>query len=54
MGAFSFEYFALEDLLAVDDCVIVRYKARATHSGDQLGVPATGKHITMWEIRLMR
>ena len=54
LGAFTFEDFALEDLLAVEDRVIARYRAHATHTGDQLGVPATGKRITMWELRLMR
>ena len=44
----------LEDLLAVEDRVVARYRARADHTGDQLGVPATGRRITMWELRLMR
>lgn len=54
LGAFTFTGFALEDILAVQDRVVVRYRAQAEHTGDQLGVPATGKRITMWEIRLMR
>lgn len=54
LGAFSFEDFALEDLLAVEDRVIARYRAHATHTGDQLGVPASHQRITMWELRLMR
>lgn len=54
LGAFSFESFALEDLLAVEDRVVARYRAHAAHTGDQLGVPATGKRVTMWELRLMR
>lgn len=54
LAAFSFEDFVLEDLLAVDDRVVARYRAHATHSGDQLGVPATHQRITMWELRLMR
>lgn len=54
LAAFTFLDFELQDLLAVDDRVVVRYRARATHTGDQLGVPASGKEITMWEIRLQR
>ena len=54
LAAFTFEDFVLEDLLAVEYRVVARYRARAIHSGDQLGVPATGKRITMWELRLMR
>jgi hypothetical protein len=54
LAAFTFVDFALEDLLAVEDRVVARYRAHADHTGDQLGVPATGKRVTMWEIRLMR
>ena len=54
LAAFSFEDFAVEDLLAIDDRVIARYRAHALHTGDELGVPATGKRVTMWEIRLQR
>lgn len=54
LSAFTIETFAIEDLLAVDDRVIARFRARATHTGDALGVPATGKAIVMWEIHLMR
>ena len=54
LAAFAFVDFTLEDLLAVEDRVIARYRAHADHTGDQLGVPATGKRVTMWETRLMR
>ncbi len=54
LAAFTFADFVLEDLLAVEDRVVVRYRAHADHTGDQLGVPATGKRVTMWEIRLTR
>ena len=54
LAAFTFVDFTLEDLLAVEDRVIARYRAHGDHTGDQLGVPATGKRVTMWETRLMR
>jgi predicted ester cyclase len=54
LAAFSFEDFELQDLLAVEDRTIARFRAHARHTGDQLGVPATGTRILMWEIHLMR
>lgn len=54
LAAFTFLDFSVEDLFAAEDRVVARYRAHAEHTGDQLGVPATGKRITMWEIRLMR
>ena len=54
LAAFTFLDFTVEDLFAVQDRVVVRYRALADHTGDQLGVAATGKRVTMWEIRLMR
>lgn len=54
LSAFSFEDFDLQDLLAVEDRTIARFRSHALHSGDALGVPATGKRILMWELHLMR
>ncbi len=54
LAAFSEGELHLEDVIPAGDRVTVRYTAFARHTGDQLGVPATGKRIKMWEIRLMR
>ena len=54
LAAFTFTGFELEDLLAVEDRVVLRYRATGQHTGDELGVPATGKQVTMWEVRLQR
>lgn len=54
LAAFTFVDFTVEDMLPVEDRVLVRYRAHADHTGDQLGVPATGKRVTMWELRLTR
>ncbi len=54
LAAFTFEDFLLEDMLAVEDRTIARFRAHARHTGDQLGVKATGARILMWEIHLMR
>jgi len=54
LAAFSNGDLTIEDILAVGDRAVVRYRAHGDHTGDQLGVPPTGTRITMWEIRLMR
>lgn len=54
LQAFSFVDFQLQDLFVHEDRAVVRFHARADHRGDQLGVPATGKRIVMWEVHLMR
>jgi len=54
LAAFSNGDLTIEDILAVEDRAVVRYRAHGDHTGDQLGVPPTGTRITMWEIRLMR
>jgi predicted ester cyclase len=54
LAAFSFEDFDLRDLLAVEDRTVVQFRAHALHTGDQLGVPASGQRILMWELHLMR
>ncbi len=54
LGAFSNVELVLEDVLPKADRVTVRYTSHGTHTGDQLGVAATQKRITMKEIRLMR
>jgi predicted ester cyclase len=35
----------VEGVLAEDDAVVVRARMRGTHSGEFLGVPATGRQI---------
>jgi predicted ester cyclase len=54
LAAFSIQSFELEDLVAVGDRVLAKFRAEAVHRGDELGVPATGKSIVMWEIHLSR
>jgi steroid delta-isomerase-like uncharacterized protein len=43
--AFPDMHFALQDVIASDDRVVVRWTADATHSGPLAGVPATGKRV---------
>jgi steroid delta-isomerase-like uncharacterized protein len=42
-GAFPDLHVDIEDMVAEDDRVAVRWKVTMTHLGDHLGFPATGK-----------
>ena len=46
-GAFPDLHIDLEDILAEGDRVAVRWRVSATHLGDHLGFPATGKKTTL-------
>jgi steroid delta-isomerase-like uncharacterized protein len=46
--------FTIEDLIAEEDRVVARCTARATHRGDFMGVPATGKVVTNRGIEIHR
>jgi steroid delta-isomerase-like uncharacterized protein len=43
-----------EECIAEDDRVAVRFLAEGTHGGAFMGVPATGKQVTMSGINFMR
>ena len=47
-------HFTLEDVIAQDDKVVWRYTARGTHSGELVGIPPTGKSVTMTGIVISR
>ena len=44
----------MEDALVAGDRVVGRYTYRATHQGTFLGIPPTGKQITMRSIDIWR
>jgi steroid delta-isomerase-like uncharacterized protein len=46
-GAFPDLRVTLEDVIAEDDHVAIRWKIAMTHSGDHLGFAATGKKATL-------
>jgi steroid delta-isomerase-like uncharacterized protein len=46
-GAFPDIHFTIEEAICQGDIVAVRWTARATHQGDHLGPPATGKEINI-------
>jgi len=43
-----------EDMFAEDDKVVVRFTLRATHRGEFMGVPATGKKVAVPGIIIYR
>lgn len=44
----------IEDLLAEGDKVVARWRARATHQGEYVGVPPTGKEVAFTGISVYR
>jgi steroid delta-isomerase-like uncharacterized protein len=46
--------FTLEDQIAEGDKVMNRWTARATHTGDFMGIPATGNQLTFLGISIGR
>jgi steroid delta-isomerase-like uncharacterized protein len=46
--------FALEDEVAEDDRVVGRWTVTGTHEGELLGVPPTGKRLTLTGIQILR
>ena len=43
-----------EEYIAEGDKVVVRQTMRFTHTGKALGIPPTGKKVTMWSIMIFR
>ena len=53
-AAFPDLRFVPEDFIAEGDKVVVRVRASGTHSGDFMGMPATGKQIDVQLIDIIR
>ena len=47
LGAFPDMHFVLHDVIAEGDRVAVRWTNTATHLGDELGFPATGRRVIL-------
>jgi steroid delta-isomerase-like uncharacterized protein len=54
MAAFPDFHIAVDDLIAEDDRVSARITQQATHQGEFLGIPATGKQVTLRGIAIYR
>jgi steroid delta-isomerase-like uncharacterized protein len=51
-GAFPNITISIEDNFGVDDKIVVRWSAVMTHTGDQLGIPATNKRVKVTGISI--
>lgn len=54
LGAFPDLRLTVEDSIAEGDRVVSRWMLRGTHQGASLGMPPTGKHVTMPGISIVR
>jgi steroid delta-isomerase-like uncharacterized protein len=54
LSAFPDHQFSIEDLVAEEDRVVGRWTMRATHTGELMGIPVTGKPVTMSGIDIAR
>ena len=52
--AFPDIHLTLEDVIAERDKVVWRYTARGTHQGELMGIPPTGKSVTLTGIVISR
>jgi steroid delta-isomerase-like uncharacterized protein len=53
-AAFPDLTISVDDLLADGDRVVLRWSAQATHRGELMGVPATGRRVTLTGIDILR
>ncbi len=53
-AAFPDVQMTIEDMLAERDRVLVRWTGRGTHTGELMGIPATGKSATVTGMFLSR
>ena len=47
-------HITIDDLVAEGDTVVQRFVMEGTHQGDLMGIPPTGKHVTMGGINFFR
>ena len=47
-------HITVEDQMAEGDKVVTRYTTRGTHQGPFMGIPPTGKHVTVSGIAIIR
>ncbi len=53
-AAFPDWYPTIEDMIAEGDKVVVRFRGSGTHKGEFMGIPPTGKQVTMMAIAIHR
>jgi len=54
LNAFPDLKITVEDMLAEGDKVVTRWSATGTHTGELLGIPATGKQVTVTGLDITR
>jgi steroid delta-isomerase-like uncharacterized protein len=54
LTAFPDLHMTIEDLIAEEDKVVARFTETATHKGEFMGVPASGKSIKFTEMAIVR
>jgi len=54
LSAFPDHQFSIDDLVAEGDRVVGRWTMRATHTGELMGIPPTGKPVVMGGIDILR
>lgn len=50
--AFPDLHYAIEDIVATDDAVVLRVRMTGTHRGDLFGLPPTGKSVSVEQINI--
>jgi steroid delta-isomerase-like uncharacterized protein len=53
-AAFGGLYVTIDDMMADSDKVTCRFTAHGTHSGEFMGIPPSGRNITMTGIEIFR
>lgn len=54
LTAFPDLHMTIEDMIAEEDRVAVRFTETATHKGDFMGVPASGKSVKFTEMAILQ
>jgi steroid delta-isomerase-like uncharacterized protein len=54
VNAFPDVKITIEDMIAKGDKVAIRWSATGTHTGELMGIPATGKQITVTGLDITR
>ena len=54
LTAFPDLHLMVEDIIAEGDKIVVRMTFRGTHQGAFVGIPPTGKQVTVTEIAILR
>ena len=54
LTAFPDLHYTFEDVFGEGDRVVIRYTSRGTHQGELMGIPPTGKQVTITGTDIMR